>query len=169
MLLTTEALSLFQLGAEVPINAHVWWGPRFALQRWQTKRHSNAEVRVNTRQTGCQHSGLITVSMSPVSVIPWHSSLQEILFYTRAFPTFYILCNPIINDVQVVIHTERNLNSVVPSFCHIENTIYHSITVYCHIMYSGVVFFCLVFILSTWISLLVRLQLLMSWFVVCSI
>lgn len=66
----------------------------FALQGWQTNRHSNAGVEVNTRQTGCQHTGLITVSISPVSVIPWRSSLQEILFYTRAFLTFYVLCNP---------------------------------------------------------------------------
>lgn len=84
---------------EVIVNVLVWHRLCFALQGWQTSRHSNAEVSVNTRQTDCQHSGLITVSISLVSVIPWHSSLQEILFYTRAFLTFMYSVIPVIHHV----------------------------------------------------------------------
>lgn len=120
VLLATKVL-LFQLWEEVPVNVHAWHRLCFAQQGWQTNRCSNAEARVNTRQTGCQHRGLITVSISPVSVIPWHSSLLEILFHTRVFLAFMYSVIPVINVVQVVIHAERHLNSVV-SWCswHIE-------------------------------------------------
>lgn len=99
----------------------------------KTKSHSNAEVRVNTRQTDCQHSGLITVSVSPVSLtIPWRSSLaflQEILFHTRAFLTFMYSVISVINYVYVVIHAEMQLNSVIFRCWRLKMTWYYSLRV----------------------------------------
>lgn len=91
VLLTTELFPIMRR------RVHAWHRFCFALEGWQTHRHSNAEVWANTRQTDCQHSGLITVSVSPVSIIPWHSSLQEILCYATAFLTFMYSVIPVIH------------------------------------------------------------------------
>lgn len=92
VLLTTDVFLLFQLWEEVTVNVHVW--RRLFCPTAPEKPIDTVMLRWYTRQTGCQHSGLITVSISPVSVTPWHLSLEEILFNTRALRTLSVLCNP---------------------------------------------------------------------------
>lgn len=87
----------------------------------ETNRCSNAEAKANTRHRNWRRRGLITTSIPLAAAIPWHSSLGEILFRTRAFPHSTDSVIPVMNSEQVVIQSLKD--TFTASYWNIENKI----------------------------------------------